>query len=271
MTSSVTQREYWNEIARRWSLLGPPLRPSAPDLAGYQRGIREFAVPRAAILGVTPELYGIAWPEGSSVVAIDHNRPMIEAVWPGPREVAICADWRSLPLKEGSRDLVLCDGGFSMLPYPDAARAAIGCVRRVLGSRGLALFRLYVPAGSRETADDVLDELMNGAIPSLNHLKLKLGMALQRSPSEGVELDKIWQTLSRAAPDFEELAAGIGWDLDHLLAINAYRDSRNRYYFPARDEVEHLFAESGFSLEWVSLPEYKLGERCPLACFRRAS
>lgn len=262
--------EYFNEIARHWALLGPPLRPSEPDLAGYMRGVAQVESPRAAILGVTPELFSLPWPNGSDVIAIDHNLQMIEAVWPGPRESAIQGSWLALPLQSRSRSLVLCDGGLSVVGYPSASRALVDEVVRVLEPGGLGLFRLYLPPANAESADDALADLWAAKIPSPNHLKLRLGMAMQASSSEGIELAKIWDALHAAAPDFGDLAARIGWNLDELLAINAYRGSRNRYYFPTLAEVEAIFEEAGFRLEWISTPAYEMGERCPVACFRRA-
>jgi hypothetical protein len=59
------QRRYWNAIAGRWRLLGPPLRPSAPDLAVMQAAVagqaRRAGRPlRAALLGVTAEIAHLA-------------------------------------------------------------------------------------------------------------------------------------------------------------------------------------------------------------------
>jgi len=67
---------HWAEIARRWAEVGPPLRPSAEDLAFYRRAgrlTRERGAPRVLLLGVTPELYRLPWPDGTDLLARSHR------------------------------------------------------------------------------------------------------------------------------------------------------------------------------------------------------
>src|SRR5205823_2871589 len=131
------------------------------------------------------------WPAATDLAAADHTRSMIEAVWPGPRSAVVCADWTDLPLEEKSRDLVLCDGGLHLLSHPHAHRRWVRELRRVVTVNGLCILRLFVPPQHRETAAGVLRELLAGAIPNLNVLKLRLGMALQESSEAGVQLGDV--------------------------------------------------------------------------------
>jgi len=263
--------EYFNEIARHWSLLGPPLRPSEPDIAGYRRGLEDFSGGHALILGVTPELYSLPWPEGTEVAAVDHNPQMIEAVWPGPAGSARLSTWVEIPFSESSIDLVLCDGGLSVVRFADEAERVVREVARVLRQGALAVFRVYDPPAQRESAAEVLEALLAGRIPSPNHLKLRLGMAMQEDPRQGVRLSEIWNRLHEGAPDFRYLAACIGWDYDQLCAINTYRESSNCYYFPPLESVLTLFEANGFRREYINVPSYEMGGRCPVAGFRRVN
>ena len=267
---------HWPVIARRWSLVGPPLRPSADDVAVYAEVARSRPAPRALILGVTPEIYRLPWPDGADVVAVDHTRAMIEAVWPGPPDAAVCADWTDLPLESGSRHLAFCDGGLHLLPYPEGQSAVVESLARVLAPGGLLALRLFVPPDppvgvDRETAAAVIDDLHAGRIASLNVLKLRLGMALQRDAHAGVVLGSVYDRLLEAAPDLPALAAAIGWPLDQTLAIDSYRGSTARYSFASLDQVRDLFcmAPGGFDLVSVRTPTYDLGERCPILVLRR--
>jgi SAM-dependent methyltransferase len=269
------QRDHWTAISRRWEQVASPLRPCAEDAESYAEVVRRWAdthgIPRALILGVTPELYHLEWPAGSDLTAVDHTQAMIDAVWPGPRGAAVCADWRDMPLADGSRDIVLCDGGLSMLPYPQGHDRLIRTLRRVVAPNGLCVFRLYLPPVVRESPQAVLRDLLAGNVPNLNHLKLRLWTALQRDSRRGVSLAEVWNAVHRAAPDFDRLAAQIEWPREHLLAINTYQDCADRYYFPTVAELRGRFCEQpgGFVFHSLRFHNYPLGERCPLIVFRR--
>jgi SAM-dependent methyltransferase len=267
---------HWQEMARQWARLGSPLRPPAEDICFYAKTVQCWTQhskrpPRALILGVTVEIYHLPWPSGTGLLALDHTGGMIEAVWPGPPGTAVCGDWQAIPLACNSRDVVFCDGGTSVLAYPDETRRMIASLERVLAPGGICALRLYAPPARKESPDAVLCDWLAGRIANLNLLKLRLAMAMQQDPREGVELRKIWEAIATAAPDFEALASRIGWSLDHLMAINAYRSSPVRYYFPTESQVLELFEESGreFQIQEIHRPTYALGERCPTLVFRK--
>jgi SAM-dependent methyltransferase len=267
---------HWRDIARLWEQVGPPLRPSTQDTAFLTDAIdswaRDNGAPRMLILGVTPELYRLPWPNGTDVLAVDHMQDMIDAIWPGPRNAIICAEWTNMPLQTGSRDIVLCDGGLNLLTYPSGHRQLVRTLHRVIASGGLCIFRLFVPPKKHETIDDVLQDLLEAKIPNLNLLKIRLWMALHKNITQGVQLKRVWDAIHRVAPDFNRVASTIGWPLEHLLVINTYRNCSARYFFLSLDDVRHLFCESpgGFTLEAVHVPTYELGELCPTVVLRYA-
>jgi SAM-dependent methyltransferase len=260
-----------------WQQVGPPLRPSTQDtdiLADMlSTWVRDRGAPRVLILGVTPELYRLPWPQGTDVLAADRTRAMIDAVWPGPKDAVVCADWTVLPLADESRDLVLCDGGIHLLSSPERQRRLVRTLRRIVSPRGLCLFRLFVPPRRRETPGAVLEDLGTGKVPNINVLKLRLGMALQEDPEQGVMLGRVWGLVHTANPDFERLAARLGWPREHLLALNTYRNSETRYHFLGLERVVSLFCDDpgGFEPVAVRYPNYELGDRCPTLALRRAA
>ena len=271
----TVEAEHWQDIARLWEQVGPPLRPSAEDIAFLNDAIRSWArdngVPRALILGVTPELYHLPWPDGTDVLAVDHTQSMIDAIWPGPRNAAICADWTTMPLQVGSRDIALCDGGVHLMAYPHEHHKFVQTLHRVVAPDGLCIFRLFVPPKKRETPGNVLQDLLDAKIPNLNLLKFRLWMALHEDITQGVQLSRVWDALHHVASDFNRLASRLGWSLEHLLVINTYRNCPDRYFFLGLDDVHHLFCDSpgGFTPEAVYTPTYELGEQCPTVVFRR--
>ncbi|MEX1017329.1 MAG: class I SAM-dependent methyltransferase [Phycisphaeraceae bacterium] len=267
--------EHWRQIARQWRQVGPPLRPTEQDLAVVGEAIRAWGhrhgQPRALVLGVTPEYYHLPWPAGASVLAVDHTQAMIDAVWPGPRGAALCAEWTDLPLAAGSRDIALCDGGLHLLAYPHEQQRFVRALHRVVAPGGLCLLRLFVPPPQRESPAAVIDDLLRRRIASLSGLKFRLWMALQREVARGVALAAVWETVHRVEPDWAQLASHVGWSLEHLSAIDTYRDSATRYCLPTEAAVRQLFCESpgGFTLEARHTPTYELGGQCPTLVLRR--
>jgi SAM-dependent methyltransferase len=266
---------HWPDIARMWEQVGPPLRPAAPDIAFLKEEIdswvRDKGALRALILGVTPELYHLPWSEGTDILAVDNTQSMIDTVWPGPRTSVMCDDWTTMSLSAGSRDIAMCDGAINLLEYPHEHLQLAQTLHRVIAPDGLCILRLFVPPEEREEPDMVLQDLLDAKIPNLNQLKFRLWMALHEDVSRGVEVRRVWDAIHRVAPDFGRLASRIGWSLDHLSAINTYRDCPARYHFLSVDDVCHLFCESpgGFALETVHVPTYELGQQCPTVVLRR--
>ncbi len=273
--ASAVPGAHWSSFARIWDRIRPPLRPSTEDVACYAGHITEWArrhgPPRGLILGVTPELCRLPWPEGSAVTAVDRSADMIERVWPGPRESAIRADWSRLPCPDASIDVALCDAGFVQLSYPHQASAVVRSLRRVVRPEGLCLVRLCVPPDRPESPRDVLDEWRSGGIPNASVLKLRLGMSLQADSRTGVPLARIWQSLDQAAGDGDGMASVPGWTAEEASTLASYQNNPARYRFLTLSEVEELFLRrpGGFVVTSVTQPSYLLGDRCPLAVFRR--
>jgi len=255
--------------------VGPPLRPAAQDIGFCRDAVRQWVrhrgAPRVLLLGVTPELYRLPWPKGTDFLAVDGARAMIDTVWPGPKENVQCTEWLAMALPDGSRDIVLCDGGLHLLAYPQEQRRLVCLLRRVLSDHGLCVFRLYVPPARRESPDVVLKDLLEGRIANLNILKLRLGMSLMGSAAEGVELETVWRAVARLTPRLEGLASRIGWPVEHMLAINAYRGSTARYCFVTVKQIRDLFCGSpgGFEVQRLHVPTYELGEQCPTVVLQR--
>lgn len=265
----------WPLVASNWKQLGSPLRPAAEDVGFFARALREWCTahpgrnPRALILGVTPELYRLPWPDPALVRAADRTAAMIEHIWPGPAANVIQADWRELPLSDASVDVAVCDGGLHLLDYPQGQSRLARTLARLIAPGGLFVVRLFVPPAERESEAAVLDALLRGRIPDLNCLKLRLGMSLQRSPTTGVALNAVWQSLRRSAGDWPALAARLGWVLEHLQVIDAYRDSPARYHFVTTAEASALFAAHGFEVQWMASGSYAMAGQCPTVVLRR--
>jgi len=273
MPSSATSN-HWEELSRQWEQVGAPLRPGEADLVFYRRAIRELSPDgkplRALILGVTPELYRLDWPVGSTVLAADRSEVMIRAIWPGPADNARHAKWTELPFENDSCDIVFCDGGLQLIEWPCEHESLAQELARVISPDGRLVVRMFVPPAQPETPEHVLADLFDGQIANLNLLKIRVGMAMAAGSPPSVKLCEVWEALHDAAPDFPALARRLDWPLEHLLAINTYRDRATRYTFVSVAQFAEVFCGSGsFARQRVDFPEYCLGERCPTVTLAR--
>jgi len=274
VAEDTAPRSHWHSVAERWSQVGPPLRPSAGDMAAYRRAAGEWlspgAAPRVLLLGVTPEIYAMPWPAATDFAAVDRSEAMIAAIWPGPPGRVTRSDWRELPHPAASRDLVICDGGWHLLPWECGQRALARELARVLAPGGLAILRLFIPPAEAEATSAVLESLRAGRIASASELKLRLALSFQPAPGRGVALAAVWQALQQAAPDVGALSRQSGIPLEQLAAIDSYRDSSDEYFFVSLDQVEQVMCgDDAFRRHEVIVPRVPLGERCPIVVFQR--
>ena len=277
MRTTVDQdrADHWERFSRNYSLNVPPIRPSSEDLAYCWEiandWIQKRGVPRVLLLGVTPGLYHLPWPKGTDLLAVDRSQAMIDTVWPGPQDGAQCADWLSMDLSEGSRDIVLCDGGLHLLTYPQGQHELIRLLHRILSDEGLCIFRLFVLPSQRETPDVVIGDLLDGKISNLSILKLRLFMSMHRDAEEGVELGEVYDALIKAAPDLEALAVKIGWSKEHMLVINNYRGLKSIFHLLTIEQTIEMFCSNpgGFRVHRVLTPAYEPVQRCPTVALQR--
>ncbi|MGZ4966703.1 MAG: hypothetical protein ACXV97_05965 [Chthoniobacterales bacterium] len=266
--------QHWASLADLWENLGSPLRPGAEDQAGYQTFIdpwlKNFARPRILILGVTPEIFHLQWPQPHDLLALDRAREMIDEVWPGPPECAVQGDWLEMPLASNSREVALCDGGPLLLEYPQAHSGLVDELHRVLATGGRAIFRLFTPPAKHESVEEVLRDLLAGEIRNLNILKLRLGAALQPSTEAGVGAQDILRAVESVDSDLAQLAQRLGWSWDHMRVIEVYRGSPARYHFISETQFTHLFCHDGrFAPIGHWHGTYPLAERCPIVAYER--
>jgi SAM-dependent methyltransferase len=269
---------HWSHMARLWRLVGPPLRPSPEDLAIFQGAIDRWraehrAPPRVLILGVTPELHALDWPGGTSMRALDGSLQMIKEVWPGPPESALLGSWTAIPLADASVDIVVCDGGFGMLPYPHGQTALLTELRRTLSPGGIFAVRLFAPKGRTGNVADVFDKLAAGRIPGLDSLKLHLWGALHGDAAQGVRPRDVVAQILCAAGSFDRLAQDHGWSLEHVRSLELHRQSSATYYLTEAAEVVRMACEEpgGFAIQAVVEPAYELGSCCPILALKRNS
>jgi SAM-dependent methyltransferase len=265
-------KDHWSHHARKWDLLGPPLRPSPEDTAAVRAAVATWLATRGEtavhvlVLGVTPELTALPWPPSATVLAVDKSETMVGALWAGAGEVseakAVCGDWRALPCADAAVDVVVGDGCLTTLAYPGDYRALTSEVRRVLAPGGLLVMRAFVPPAAREELATIADDLHAGRIAGFHAFKWRLVMAVHAASPRGATLGAVWDAWHAMCPDPAALAAKTGWSSDVIATIDAYRGTGTLYSFPPLDDLRAIVGASFTELS-CHVPTYELGERCP--------
>jgi SAM-dependent methyltransferase len=261
--------QVWQRMSRCWKAMGPPLRPAPEDILRYQEVVDQCAAGRprlsALVLGATPEFASLRWPADAKLTAVDRSEAMLKHVWPLP--TGKVGDWLALPLEDESQDLVLGDGVFTLLPFPDGYEALLGSIHRVLKPGGFCALRIFQQPARRETTREVLADLRGGRIGSFHALKWRIAMALHESTRQGVAVKDIWRFFHDTLNP-QELARATGWPAEAIATIDSYRDQDARYTFPALAELRGL-ARALLPEVDCFVSAYELGERCPIVTLYR--
>jgi SAM-dependent methyltransferase len=261
----------WLQQSQQWARIGTPLRPSQEDtsrveaLVTFWQEANRGRRLRALLLGVTPELATLRWPEGTSLIAVDRSEGMIATVWPkqGTPEGAkvVCGDWQALPVEDARIDVIVGDGAINALPSSELYEPFTRELRRVLDEGGQVHLRTFVAPAARESLDAVAADVRDGRIRSFHALKWRIAMAVDTSIARGTVLGEVWDAFRAIFPDDGELAAQLGCDRAAVETIHTYRGSTAAYTFPTLVELRAAF-EARFVERSIFTPSYELGERC---------
>ena len=260
---------HWKNYFKWWDIIGSPLRPDPQDLDFLKLEVLpklkavSFDIKKVVLLGVTPEIATLPWSEDTDILAIDSSHDMIRAVWPEDkvsRGKAICGDWGQIPLVDNFCDLVLGDGSFNCLDYPNGYQMVLQEIFRVLKPEGLLSMRFFLRPSQSEDVKTVFEELRANSIGNFHIFKWRLAMALQKSLEEGIPVANIWETWQQEVPNPEKFLQKLGWPVELLATINIYKDSPSVYRFPTLKEARQSFS-SNFTEVSCYTPSYELGER----------
>lgn len=266
--------DHWNQHAQQWQHVGSPLRPDPLDIEFLEDFLANCELPtplRAVLLGVTPEIASMQWPQGTTLTAIDRNQAMIDQVWPHDRllvsATAMSGDWRAVPCTNRSVDCVVGDGCFTLLPYPDGYDECLREIHRILKPDGYFLIRHFIRPELPESLDLVFSDLLNGKIGNFHIFKWRLAMALHSNLEEGVCVDQIWQAWNNRQISPQDLSAQLNWPLASIQTINNYRGVETRYRFPTLTEIKDE-SERYFKVIDCKFMQYELADCCPTLILR---
>lgn len=267
--SVATLPSHWEHHARNWRHVGLPLRPAEADVRIMESLLAERLdeAARVLLLGVTPELARMHWPRRTHLLAVDRSAGMIRHVWQGSLPdidaQVIQGDWNALPLSSACRDVVIGDGFYTPLSYPDAYRRLGRELARVLRPAGYYLIRAFVRPEQAESLDCIESDLLAQRIGTIHALKWRLAMRLHDNLEAGVPLDAVWRAWDalRRRPVFA--ACLRRWSPEEVATLEAYRGANGRYTFPTLAELRAALAPDFDEID-CRIPDYELGERCPI-------
>ncbi len=243
--------DYWANTHKVWDGIGYPLRPDAHVRKAFaELGELDSSGPLdVLILGVTPEIYSLGWPEKSSILGADINLGMIEQVWPGPIQDAVLCDWLNLPFERSTFDRVYLDGGQMFFAQGPEHQKLVDSISRVLRVGGHAILRCFASPENVPEVGEIIAKLHSGEIRNVNYLKLIMGMALSDGPQKGVSVNTIHDLLVDNFGTIDALAKPMGLTREERKSISAYSNSHNRYYFQTSDLlIESFTKQTGLRL-----------------------
>ena len=132
-------------LAAFWSRFLPPARPSAGDLAIYEK-VLDAPPMRVLLLGSTPELRSLAHRHGHDLVVVDADRESYLAMGlmvepPGP-ETFVESDWLRMSFDEPF-ERILGDGAVNMLPC-ELHPALLETIAVLLRPDGLCVLHTHI-------------------------------------------------------------------------------------------------------------------------------
>jgi hypothetical protein len=271
------EKMVWESHSRQWDLVGAPLKPSAQDgvlmmeLGTSCLGLSQ-TVKRIAILGVTPELIQLDWPQGVELEAFDHSEPMLQSVWaPNPKFASrvTLASWQALPVDDAHFDLVVGDGSFNALPSLVEYAPVFQELARISCDQAALVLRCFVRPDEAESMTEIKHAAMSGRVYSFHALKWRIAMSLATKNHGAVAVREVYDTFE-AHFDRENLARISGCPITVINTIDAYKMADTVYTFPTlaqwRDCCQPLWR-----VDQVLYADYELAQRCPTLRFVRES
>lgn len=262
---------HWDEQAKQWKYITEPLKPSVIDINNLTHWIYKLYENKnqpltVLLLGVTPEIVNIHWPERTRLFAIDKNMDMLISILPHStpfiQPIALAADWLNLPIKSASFDLVIGDGCYNLLAWSGYA-CLTKAIKSLLNHEGVFILRFFLRPEHNESLDIIKEKIINQNFNSFSAFKLKLLMTLQNDVNKGVCLKEVWDCWDK---HFKKIVFAyqhkLGWSDDTVNVINNYKNKHVFYTFPTLIEVNNHFKKYLRENE-MFIPSYQLGVHCP--------
>jgi SAM-dependent methyltransferase len=261
------QRNHWEDMARKWARVKPPLRPNAEVAEAVRAELAPLDGP-TLLLGVTPELATIAAP----LIGIDRNPGMIACAWPGNGggRSAVQGDWLAMPVAGTSIANAIGDGSFNTLAYPAGYVRLFDELAHVLKPGGRIVVRNFTTPETGEALAAVREAVLARRIVSLHAFKWHLAMAVvAHAGSPNIRVTRIRDAFHEIFPDPAGLRAATGWTADEIDTIEVYKDSIVSFSFPTLSEFRRVIPAGFAAVRVLPSGSYEMADRCPIIVMDR--
>jgi len=258
---------------------GFPLRPPQEVANRFEKLVndinRNASKPfELTLLGVTPELALINWPDNFYLKAFDQSKEMIANVWqsnPKINSSVHLSTWQSLPLSSHTIDSIIGDGCTTQLSDENAFDLLFTELNRVLKAEGHIFLRCFIRPEETESLFKISEDALTGKIEFFGSLKWRIAMSLVAgNQNMFIHVNEIYKSFNELFPDRDSLSKHTKWPIDLINTISSYQNSSMQYNFPTLKEFEALLP-STIKIKEIYYDSYELSERCPVLNLIHAS
>jgi SAM-dependent methyltransferase len=253
-------KTHWAERSQHWGKIGPPLQPNQEVIDTFISLIP--ADKHILLMGVTPQIANAY----THIRAIDYSPSMIERVWPGDTETkeAFEDNWLTVDLEDNQFDGVLGDGSINMVSYGDNIRLLFERIYGWLKPEGTFAMRFFTRPADPVTREQLLAEIEN---PTVNFSAFRRLLPMYIAATEGS-----FVPTRRMLEVFDELVTDrsmLKWDPEHVVSIDAYKDTDTTSWFPTRDEILGYVPKDAKNVRFIDTGTYDIAITCPILTFTK--
>ena len=272
----ATDRNDWGRSAKLWHIVAPPLSPSPEDgeiMLALAAPVLEKLASKTSILvlGVTPAIIGLDWPEKSHLVAVDGDETMITNVWRPNSHISssvLLSDWASMPFDDDSFDLVVGDCSLNALPSAELYRAVTNEIARLLRPEGSLILRCFMPPSTFLSAEEVVAGAAAGHYASVRDFRYAFALA-SKAEDHSVWLPDLLPLFDNLVPDRADFAKRTGWDREDVDRGDIVFNQPIRLTYPPLEIFEDWIAPS-FVCDAIRNGSYFSAPLCPTLRIKHA-
>ena len=266
----------WNSRIDLYKSMTPPLRPDVSEVELLKDTITQLRASRCGqplhvlLLGLTQEYLLMDWPEDVDLKVIDRSELMISHFWPGDiagKRQLVRADWLSMPFADSTFDLIIGDGVFNLMSYPDGFGRFAHVLTQKLRTGGMLWVRVFTQSSPPEKPEALICEY--GRSDSIHYFEFRYRLACSLQEVLPGGFDGTKETLDRYMVDqgisLSELYRKSSFTPPEIPPqVNVPKDL-NPVFYPTREQFSDLLADH-FSTISISHGTHTLARRTPVFC-----
>jgi hypothetical protein len=269
------ENAFWEAQIESFRNLRPPFRPHPSEIQFLEEVASNLAKSphisnlQVLILGLTCEIVHLRWPEGTSITVVERSPLMIEHFWPGDipgQRKIMTEDWLSMSLQPSSFDMIVGDGVFNFMSYPDGYQNFAHVLSRLIQKNGLICIRIFNQISPKENPADLLSDFREASNIDYFPFRLRLATSLQDNAEKGICMSKeiLDQYLIDQGIPLKEFYAKSKYTPPSYPSVPlAVKPENNRITYPTDEEFTNQIGHY-FSVQKVLFGAHQLALRTPV-------